>query len=104
MLYAATEAEGQERASSPAAGASVRASATILPSLDGGSFAGLALDLASADAEAITHRGALLVSAPRASDRATALPTWFDPPVARTFERLDYEGRTTLLHTIAVLY
>jgi hypothetical protein len=101
-ICAATEVEAQERADA-AAGATLYASATILPSLDAASFAGLAGELRRARSRA-TRTGALFVTIPRATDGATDLESLLDPPLARSFERVSLDGRSALRHTIAVLY
>jgi hypothetical protein len=102
-MCAATEAQGQERAA-PSAGATLHASVTILPSIDGASFAGLASELRRARSRATGRTGALLVTIPRATDGATDLESLLDPPLARSFERVSLDGRSALRHTIAVLY
>jgi len=102
-MCAAAEVQGQERAV-PSAGATLQASATILPSIDAASFAGLVGELPRSWNEAAGRPGALLVTMPRATDGATDLAVLLDPPVARSFERVDVDGCSTLRHTIAVLY
>ena len=107
MLCAAAPVAGQERAA-PAAGATVHASATIVPSIDAASFAGLTLDLArslASDSDALARRGTLLLTTARPAERATRRPARAEPPpVARSFERFVYHGHPALRHTIAVLY
>jgi len=102
-LCASAEVQGQERGG-PSAGSTLRASATILPSIDAASFAGLVGELPQSGNEAAGRPGALLVTIPRPTDGRTNLAAPPDPPVARSFERISFAGRPTLRHTIAVLY
>ncbi|MGE0158665.1 MAG: hypothetical protein AB7T31_04585 [Gemmatimonadales bacterium] len=103
-LSLSAEAQGQERAapstqSRDGVGASMMASATILPSLDAASFG-----LRAADLPEPLRRRRLVATPTRAPEgpRGEALPR--DPPLARSFERLAYGDRSAVRHTIAVLY
>jgi hypothetical protein len=95
----AAEVEGQERAR-PSAGATVQASATILPSIDAATFSSLSGDVRIA-VDTFTRRSTSIVATTRAPESATTIGRFYvDPPVARSFARLD----GALRHTIAVLY
>jgi hypothetical protein len=91
--------EGQERAV-VSTGTTMQASVTILPSLDAAEFVSVPFEPQLA-ANMLARRSTLLVAATRASE-LTGAPRSLrvDPPVARSFERLD----RALRHTIAVLY
>jgi hypothetical protein len=102
-MCAAGEVDGQERAA-PSAGATLQASVTILASIDAASFAGFVGDSPQSWNEATGGPRALLATIPRSTDGATDLAAPSDPPVARSLERISSAGRSTLRHTIAVLY
>jgi hypothetical protein len=102
-MCAAAEVRGQERAV-PSGGATLQASATILPSIDAASFTALAAELPPTWDEVFGRPRAWPVTSPRPTDGATRLVTLLDPPVARSLERITSSGRSTLRHTIAVLY
>jgi hypothetical protein len=102
-MCAAGEVDGQERAV-PSAGATLQASATIMPSIDAASFAVLAGELPRSWNDQGGRSGALLVTVRRPTDGATDLAALADPPLARSFERVSVDGRSTVRHTLAVLY
>jgi hypothetical protein len=97
----AAEAESQTRAPvAHGAGATIQASATILPSLDAASFYGVPHELAPS-----APRRALLATTSRVPEAPTRRPSLHvDSPVARSFEPFVDDGRHFLRHTIAVLY
>jgi hypothetical protein len=102
-LCAAAEVRGQERVV-VSAGATLQASATVLPSIDAASFAGLVAELPPSWNETPVRAGAWHVTLPRPTDGTTHVAALLDPPVVRSFERIAVAGRSTLLQTIAVLY
>ncbi len=96
----AAEVEGQTRAQ-PSAGATMQASATILPSLDAASFSSMSFDR-QVVADVFARRSTSIVRTTRPPKPTSTRGSFHvDPPIARSFERT---AAAAVRHTIAVLY